>query len=40
MGANEDQSIDSKKDETYVYPKSLDRYKITGVRDLTVGNRG
>jgi phosphomannomutase len=37
MGTNENESVDSNKDETYVYPKTCGQYTITGVRDLTVG---
>jgi phosphomannomutase len=37
MSDNEDEAVDKKKDETYIYPKNCGRYTITGIRDLTVG---
>jgi len=36
LGTDENQPSDSKSDE-YVYPKNCGNYKITGIRDLTVG---
>jgi len=35
LGADETQP--DSKDEEYVYPKTCGNYKITGIRDLTVG---
>lgn len=36
LGTNENESKDG-RDEEYVYPKTCDKYQITGIRDLTVG---